>query len=47
VVGSCSSQRKMRNVYKFWSENLKGRSHSEDIVIDGSISEWIVDKHVE
>jgi hypothetical protein len=25
----------MRNIYKFWAENLKGRNHSEDLGIDG------------
>jgi len=32
----------MRNVYKFWSKNLKGREHSEDLGVDGSILEWIL-----
>jgi hypothetical protein len=32
----------MTNVYRFRSENLKGRVHSEDIGIDGRIIlEWI------
>jgi hypothetical protein len=30
---------------KFWSENLKGTIHLEDIGVDGRIiSEWIVQK---
>jgi hypothetical protein len=30
---------------KFWSENLKGRDHSEDLGIDGKIIlEWILGK---
>jgi hypothetical protein len=30
---------------KFSSENLKGRDHSEDIVVDGRITlEWILGK---
>jgi hypothetical protein len=29
--------RKMRNAYKILVENLKGRSHSEDLGIDGRI----------
>jgi hypothetical protein len=32
----------MRNLYKIWYENLKGRDHSEDRGIDGRIIlEWI------
>jgi len=35
----------MRNVTKFWSENLKRTDHSEDLGIDGKIiSEWILGK---
>jgi hypothetical protein len=35
----------MRNVYKFWSENLKGRDYLEDLDVDGMvISEWILGK---
>jgi hypothetical protein len=30
---------------KFWSENLKGRDHSEGVDVDGKIIlEWIVGK---
>jgi hypothetical protein len=36
---------KMRNAYKFWSENLKGRDHSEDLGVDREIIlEWILEK---
>jgi hypothetical protein len=35
----------MRNHTKFWSENLTGRGHSEDLGVDGKIiSEWILGK---
>jgi len=35
----------MRNAYKFWSENLKGRDHLEDLSTDGKIIlEWILGK---
>jgi hypothetical protein len=27
----------MRNAYKIWSENLKGRDHEEDLGVDGRI----------
>jgi hypothetical protein len=31
------------NAYKLWSENLKGRDHSEDLEVDKeTISEWIL-----
>jgi len=36
IGGSCST-RQMGNAYKFWSGNLKGRDHSEDLGIDGKI----------
>jgi len=26
---------------RFWSENLKGRGHSEDLGVDEMIIEWI------
>jgi hypothetical protein len=32
----------MEEMSKFWSENLKGRDHSEDLGIDGEILEWIL-----
>jgi len=28
----------------FWSENLKGRDHLEDLGVDGKILEWILEK---
>jgi len=35
--GACSTHR--RDIYiKFWSENLKGRRHSEDVEADGKIT---------
>jgi hypothetical protein len=34
----------MRNAYKYRSENLKGRDHSEEVGIDGKISEYILGK---
>jgi hypothetical protein len=27
----------MKNAYNVWAENLKGRDHSEDLGVDGSI----------
>jgi hypothetical protein len=31
---------------KFWSENLKGKDHSEDLDVDGKIIlEWILGKY--
>jgi hypothetical protein len=36
-----ASTEEMRNT-KFWSENLKGRNHSENLVVDGIILEWIL-----
>jgi hypothetical protein len=29
---------------KFWTENLKGRDHSEELNVDGMILEWILGK---
>jgi hypothetical protein len=35
----------MRNAYNIFVENLKGRDHSEDIGVDGTmILEWILGK---
>jgi hypothetical protein len=28
---------RMRNAYKFWLENLKGRDHLEELRVDGRI----------
>jgi hypothetical protein len=27
---------------KFWSENLNGKDHSEDLGVDGNILKWIL-----
>jgi hypothetical protein len=33
---------------EFWSQNLKGRDHSEDLRVDGKIIlKWILGKQVE
>jgi hypothetical protein len=35
----------IRNMYIIWSENLKGREHSEDLGVDGRIkAEWVFGK---
>jgi hypothetical protein len=35
----------MRNIYKFWSENLKGKDQTEDLDVDGRIIlEWYLGK---
>jgi len=31
--GVCSTPRKVRNAYKLWWENLKGRQNSEDLSV--------------
>jgi len=37
----------IRNAFSIWSENLKGRDHSEDLCVDGRIIlEWILEKYV-
>jgi hypothetical protein len=42
---ACSRCVKMRNTYKIWSENIKGRDHMEDIDMDGRIMlKWIFRK---
>jgi len=42
--GSCStSGRNLNCITKFWSENLNGSDHSEDLAVDGKIIlEWIL-----
>jgi hypothetical protein len=35
--------KQMRNIQNIWSENLKGRDHSEDLGVDGRI-DWILEK---
>jgi hypothetical protein len=39
----------MEEMYtKFWSGNVKGRNHSDDIDVDGRIIlEWILEKEVD
>jgi hypothetical protein len=35
----------VKNAYKFWSENLKGRGHSEDVSANGRmILKWILEE---
>jgi hypothetical protein len=42
---SCSTPRRMRNIYKILWGNMKGRYYSEDLVVDGRIIlEWILEK---
>jgi hypothetical protein len=35
--GACSPMGEMRNAYKTWTENLKGRDHVEDLGVGGRI----------
>jgi hypothetical protein len=35
---------RMGEITIFWSENLKGRDHSEDLDVDGRILEWVFRK---
>jgi len=36
--GACNTHERFEKwIKKFWSENLKGRNHSEDLGIDGKI----------
>jgi hypothetical protein len=45
VSGACSIHEAIRMHTKFWSENLMGRDHSEDVGIDEKvILEWILAK---
>jgi hypothetical protein len=42
--GRVTCTREMIMYMKFWSENLKGRDHSEDVGVDGRIIlEWIIE----
>jgi hypothetical protein len=36
-AGNVARIGEIRNAYKIWSENLKGRDHSEDLGVDGRI----------
>jgi hypothetical protein len=36
-VGRVACMGEMRNVYKFWLENMNGRDHLEDVGVDGKI----------
>jgi len=43
--GAYSTHEGREMLAKFWSRNLKGRNHSEDVGIDGRvILEWILGK---
>jgi len=43
--GSCSMHGEIGAYTKFWSEDPKGRDHSEDVGVDGRIIlEWILKK---
>jgi hypothetical protein len=35
LVGNVAHMGQMRKAYKFWSENMKGRKHSENLGTDG------------
>jgi hypothetical protein len=39
---SISDMREMRNAPRSYVGNLKGRDHSEDLRVDGTILEWKV-----
>jgi hypothetical protein len=44
-IGHIACMGGMRNAYKFWLGNLKGRDHAEDLGIDGRIIlDWIFGK---
>jgi hypothetical protein len=43
--GACSMNRKEEKLKKLWSENLKGRLHSEDLGVYRKIKlEWMLGK---
>jgi hypothetical protein len=45
--GVCSTHEEVSTAYKFWSGNLKGRNHLEDLGVDGRILlEWIFGNRV-
>jgi hypothetical protein len=48
MSGACSTNGRYEIYVQFWLENLKGRNHSEDHVIDGRIIlEWMLRKEDE
>jgi hypothetical protein len=43
-AGHVERMGEMRSAHRFLSENLKGRDHSEDMDVDGTIIlQWILD----
>jgi hypothetical protein len=45
LVGHVAHMGEMKMYTKFWSENLKERSRSEDLGVDGRIIlEWLLSK---
>jgi len=43
--GACSTHKGWESRTKFWSENPKGRDHSEDLVVYGKLTlEFILQK---
>jgi hypothetical protein len=45
LAGHVARMKTIRNAYKYWTENLKGRDNSEDLGIDERlILEWILGK---
>jgi hypothetical protein len=46
IGGLVARTGEMRNAYKIWAGNLKGRDHLEVLGVDGKILlEWILGKH--
>jgi hypothetical protein len=44
-AGHVADMGEVRNAYKVWSENLKGKEHSQDLGVDGRIIlDWITEK---
>jgi hypothetical protein len=47
LAGHLARMGEMKNTYKFWLKNLKGRDHSEDLDVDRKIIlEWILEIYV-